>query len=228
MKPIRAWYFSDETRKLRYGDGRTIAIGIEHTVSGYPDLGQNGLHGAEQIIEALNYAPGPVVWLVELSGRIKRADDKLAATRRKYIAGGIDISDILRRFARAEALLVADKWDCPEVMRRWLETGDESIRSAALLSVEAGTDSNAESYARSAARSTARSTALSAALSTASSAAWSAAWVFTLSPALPPASSSVRSPALSPAWSAAQSSAWLYAWSNANKMLETMVMEVIK
>ena len=127
MKPIRAWYFSDATKKLRYGDGRDIAIGIEHTVKGYPDPCHYGLHGSEQILDALGNAPGPIVWLVELSGRIKRRRGKMAATRRKYIAGGIDISDLLRRFARAEALLVVDKWFCSGTVKRWLEIGDEAV-----------------------------------------------------------------------------------------------------
>jgi hypothetical protein len=171
MKTIKAWYFSDGSKKLRYGDGREIAIGVEHTVKGYPEPCERGLHGSERIIDALQYAPGAIVWQVELSGRIKRGEDKVAATRRKYIAGGIDVSDLLREFARKQALSVAHLWDCPAIVKQWLDTGDESIRSAAMSASE----SAAESAAWSAAWSASESAAWSASESASESAAWSAA-----------------------------------------------------
>jgi len=34
-------------------------------------------------------------------------------------------------YARRVALDVADFWDCPDITRRWLETGDESLREEA-------------------------------------------------------------------------------------------------
>jgi hypothetical protein len=37
----------------------------------------------------------------------------------------------LREFARWCALQVIDLWEAPDVVRQWLATGDESIRSAA-------------------------------------------------------------------------------------------------
>lgn len=131
MKKILAWYFSDATKKLRYGDGRDIAIGVEHTVKGYPEPCKHGLHGSERLLDALQYAPGTIVWRVELSGRVKNGGDKIAATRRKYIAGGVDITNVLRAFARKQALSVAHLWDMPDIVRQYLETGDESIRAAA-------------------------------------------------------------------------------------------------
>jgi hypothetical protein len=180
MGPIRAWYFSDEARRLRYGDGREIAVGVEHTIRGSLKLCKRGLHGSELILDALSYAPSTIVWLVDLSGRLLRGDDKIVATRRKYIAGGVDISDILQQFSRSEALLVADKWNCPEVMRRWLETGDETLRSAARSTAELGVQlsvcPSAESAAWSAIWSTtlaAQPAALSAALAATHSVAWS-------------------------------------------------------
>lgn len=131
-KPVLAWYFSDKTKRLRYGDGREIVLGVEHTVKGYPEPCRYGLHGSESILDALEYAPGPIIWRVELSGRIKRGHNKIAATRRRYVAGGIDISDTLRRFACDQALSVAHLWDMPAIVREYLETMDESKRVAAL------------------------------------------------------------------------------------------------
>jgi hypothetical protein len=184
----KAWYFSKDDKKLRYGDNRDIVLGVEHRIEGYPEPCKHGLHGSVRILDALQYAPGAIVWQVELSGRIKKADDKIAATRRKYIAGGIDISDTLRLFARKQALSVIDKWDCPAIVKQWLETGDESIRSAAW------------SAARSAARSAAENAAYSAAYSAAESAAEYTAQY------------------------AAQSAAEYAAGSEANAMLEEMVL----
>ena len=235
---VKAWYFSDESRKLRYGDGRNIAIGVEHTVKGYPNPCTHGLHGSERIRDALKYAPGPIVWQVELSGRIKKADDKIAATRRKYIAGGIDISDTLWLFARKQALSVIDKWDCPVIVRQWLETGDESIRSAAESAAGSAAESAAWSTGKSAAWAAARSAAESAAryaADAAESAARYAAWSTAGSAAWYATESTARSAVEYAAWSAvryvarsaAKSAAWSAARSAANEMLEKMVLEVM-
>ena len=95
---MKAWYFSDETRKLRYNDGREIALGVTHEVEGKPVLCEHGLHGSEKILDALEYAPGSIVWYVELDGEMDIGDDKISAQKRMYIAGGIDIADIFRKF----------------------------------------------------------------------------------------------------------------------------------
>ncbi len=87
---ILAWYFSDESRTLRHGDGREIALGVTHSIEGGdPKLYERGLHGSVRILDALKFAPGPVVYRVELSGKMDVGADKIAATRRRYIAGGI-------------------------------------------------------------------------------------------------------------------------------------------
>ncbi len=175
---ILAWYFSEESRKLRYGDGREIAIGVEHTVKGYPEPCKNGLHGSESILAALSFAPGPILWRVELSGRIKREDDKIAATRRRYISGGIDVSDTLRRFACDQALSVAHLWNMPVIVREYLETMDESKRVAAWDAAWAARDAARDAAwaaARDAAMDAARDAAMDAAWAAASVAAWDAA-----------------------------------------------------
>ena len=58
---------------------------------------------------------------------------------------------MLREFARWCALSVIDKWDAPEIVRRYLETGDESIRAAAIAAASAAA-SDAASAAASAAQ----------------------------------------------------------------------------
>ena len=131
MDTVTGWYFSKESRLLRYGDARPIAIGVTHEVAAPIELCKRGLHASVRAIDALEFAPGPIVWRVELSGEIKLGDDKCVATHRKYIGGGVDASAVIRAFARRCALDVAHLWDMPPLVRSYLETGEESIRDAA-------------------------------------------------------------------------------------------------
>ena len=131
MDTVTGWYFSEESRVLRFGDARPIAIGVTHGIDGPIKVCERGLHASVRAIDALNFAPGPIVWRVELSGEIKTGDDKCVATHRKYIGGGVDASAVMRAFARRCALDVAHLWDMPPLVRAYLETGEESIRAAA-------------------------------------------------------------------------------------------------
>jgi hypothetical protein len=154
---VKAWYFSTEDKTLRYCDGRKIRKGATHRVTCEPVLCQQGLHASGRLIDALGYAPGPVIWRVELSGTVVRGDDKMVATARTYVTG-FDASEILRTFARWCALQVADKWDMPDVVRRYLETGDESLKAEAESAAYSARSAaySADSAAYSAAYSAAR------------------------------------------------------------------------
>ena len=134
---MKAWYFSKTDKKLRYGDDREIAIGVTHEIEGTPILCNRGLHGSRLLLDALYAAPGSVIWRVELSGEMDVGFDKIAAQKRTYLSGGIDISDVLRKFARLCALDVAHLWDVPDVVIQFLKTGDESLRSAAQTAAQA-------------------------------------------------------------------------------------------
>ena len=169
--PILAWYFSTADKRLRYDDNRAIALGVTHEVTGDIALCERGLHASIKPLDAIEYAPGPIVWRVELSGSVLTGDDKLCATRRTYIAGGVDATDLLRKFARQCALDVAHLWDMPEVVRRYLETGDESLSAAAR---DAASDA-AWAAASDAARAAVRAAAWAAARAAARDAAWAAA-----------------------------------------------------
>jgi hypothetical protein len=127
---MKAWYFSGKDCRLRYGDNRRIEAGFFHTVDYKPILCEQGLHGSKRILDALSYAPGPVVWRVKLSGDVVVGDDKVAATNREY-QWGYDATEVLRRFARKCALDVIHLWDAPDVVVQYLKTGDESLRDAA-------------------------------------------------------------------------------------------------
>ena len=159
---MKGWHFTDTSKTLRYGDGRKVEAGKTLTFKGTPELCEKGLHACKRLIDAIQYAPGPYVWRVELSGKVLHGDDKSVATKRKAI-WGYDATKVLREFSRKVALeSVLKYWDeklfgkFPAVTRQWLDTGDESLRSAA--------------------RSAAESAARSAAWSAAENAAWSTAW----------------------------------------------------
>jgi len=134
MKQIKGWWFSTTDRKLLHDDNREIIIGKIHKIKGDIIPCQHGLHLSERIIDALKYAPGPVLYRVIGSGIIVphgNPVDKYVCSERTYIAGGIDMSDTLRLFARKCALDVVHLWEAPKIVVRYLKTGDESIRDAA-------------------------------------------------------------------------------------------------
>ena len=120
---MKAYHFT-KGNKLR--DGRPLpAIGewLEHVGPIVPC--ESGLHASEDPFDALQYAPGSMLHLVELDGElVTHGDppDKVVGRRRRIIAS-IDATDLLREFA-------AHLWACPPVVRQYLETGDESIRAA--------------------------------------------------------------------------------------------------
>ena len=85
MTRILAWHWVREDRRLGYGDGREVRAGetIEH--NGSIALCESGLHASTTILDALTYAPGPVICRVRLSGTVLRGNDKIVATRRETL-----------------------------------------------------------------------------------------------------------------------------------------------
>ena len=155
---MEAWHFLRVDRRLAYPPHTLVIIGQKITVD--PDkleLCTYGLHASIRALDALGYAPGPIICRVELGGRILKSSDKVCASERTVIAMA-DATKTLRAFARSCALDVIDKWDAPSVVREYLETGNEELRESA----------------RSAAWSAARSAW--SAKAAAESAVWSAVW----------------------------------------------------
>lgn len=223
---MRAWYFATEERKLRYGDNRSIVVGETHTVD--PEklkLCAYGLHASTRLIDALRYAPGSILYEVELSGKILDGKDKVCASERTYLRE-IDCTEIIKEFTRKQALISIDKIKvyCIEIdyniILQWLNTGDSNIKEAARAAASSVVKS-ASSAAKSA--SSAARSASSAARS-----AWAAAWAARLA-AL--SAESAESTELA-GWSVVWSAAWLAIWpvwavesvaSVANSMLEELV-----
>ena len=124
---MKAWHFVGE--KLR--DGRPVPPdGEKLTYDGPLVMCESGLHASIKIIDALGFAPGEVICRVECGGEIVTSDDKLICSERT-ILWRVDGGSLLREFARWCASQVIHLWDAPDVVKRYLETGDESLRAAA-------------------------------------------------------------------------------------------------
>lgn len=225
-KTKRGYHFTGSA--LRNGD-QIPAIGEWISVDGPIIPCESGLHMSEHPMDALQYAPGCTLHMVEIRGDLQPHGapiDKLVGRDRRIIAT-IDATQLLRDFARWCAMQVVENWDCPKIVMRWLTTGDESIRSAALEKVW--------SESRAAARSRWRdawSAAWEAAESAAESAAWSAA------PYRPESESAAKSAAKSASfaavrlmtdaresWSAAKSAALSVSRSAQREKLQQMIDE---
>ena len=204
-----AWHWLAANRRLQYGTREVVEAGRTYRAEGPLVMCRNGMHASTRALDALSYAPGPVVSRVELLGERLDASDKSCA-RERPVLWIADAATVLHEFACAvamDALHLTEargagvdpcSWAAIETKRRWLrgEATDAELRAA-------------WSAAWSAAWRAARSAAWSA-----ESAAWSAAWS---------AARSAAWRAESAARSAAQSAAWSAAWSAQNVVLEALL-----
>ena len=146
-EPLLAWHFC-QLYQLR--DGRAVPPDgemLRHDGELIPC--HAGLHASERLLDALAYAPGPLLCRVRLSGaRLPHSDDKFVSAERT-ILWRFDATDLLRVFARRCGLDVAHLWNAPGVVRDYLETGQEDLRKAAGYAAADGTI--AATYAGSAA-----------------------------------------------------------------------------
>lgn len=132
--PEVAWWFAAEP-KLPHGDDRPIEIGETHVVPEPLILCRKGLHWSPDPFDALQYAGGVLLYKVKPGGRCLRDHEKGCSTERTYLDMR-DATEMLCCFARAEALSVIHLWDAPLLVRQYLETGDDSIRIAAMVEQE--------------------------------------------------------------------------------------------
>ena len=167
-----AYHFVGETLR----DGSPVpADGVKLVYPGRPVLCQSGLHASVDPWDALKYAPGPILCRVEVGGTVEVDSDKVVGTERTILERR-DATAMLWRFARSQARSVVHLWDAPEVVRRYLESGDETLRDAAWDAANAAArDADRDAVwdaASAAARGAARDAAWAAA---ARDAAWDAA-----------------------------------------------------
>lgn len=124
---VIAYHFTGKTLR----DGSPIPpIGEWLEFTGPVKMCESGLHASRDPFDALQYAPGPFLHKVECDGIVEEQSDKLVCTRRKIIAS-FDATEMLRYFARMQALSVVHLWDAPDVVLDFLMTGDEALRDAA-------------------------------------------------------------------------------------------------
>jgi len=153
-----AYHFVGETLR----DGRPIPADgewLEHI--GEVVICESGLHASWHPFDALQYAPGKTLCLVEVEDVISEQDDKLVCRRRRIVKR-IDSEVLTREFARWCALQVIELWDAPDVVRQYLTTGDKTIRDAAWDAAWAAARAAARDAARDAARAAARDAARAA------------------------------------------------------------------
>ncbi len=211
------WHIAENSGLLGHGDERLIVVGETLTVAGPIFMCGHGLHACARLLDALAYANGTVICEVALGADAYTEADKSVSSSRTCIAmtSPEEGERILRNFARWCALDVAHLWDMPEDVRQYLETGDESVRSAAETTAWIAAGAAGEAAIRSAARSAAWSAGEAAGDAAAETAARSAAEAAARSAADLTAEAAARSAAEAAAWTAGEAAAWSAAWSAA-------------
>lgn len=216
MEKLLGWHFCTEDKRLGYDDGREIIEGETLRVESNPVLCENGLHASERIIDALKYAPGPILCRVELSDGIVRGDDKAVARSRKTL-WMFNATNALRDFTAtvAEQALMAERAAGREPdPRSW--TAVQFVRDLLAGKIK----KEDQEATRKAARSAAEAAWAAARLETEAAewAAWTA-WVAARS------AWSAAEAARSAAWAAdaarwaERSAAWAAAWAEQNVRL---------
>ena len=149
---IKAYHFTGKT--LRHGSP-IPAIGqwIQHEGPIVPC--HSGLHASVHPFDALEFAPGTILHRVTLHGEIIRESNKIVGRSRR-IDATIDATDMLRAFARKCALDVYHLWNCPIIVKNYLQTGYESLRAAARDAARAAAWAASRDAAWDAARDAAR------------------------------------------------------------------------
>ena len=172
------YHFVGETLR----DGRPIPPDGEWLIYEGPVAPcKSGLHMSEHPFDALKYAPGSTLCLVELDGDIVAhgtpEQDKHVGRRRRIICRA-DATTMLRRFAADQALSVAHLWDMPDIVREYLTTLDESKPAAWYAARDAAQEAASWDAAATAAAWAARNaaTSVSSAWQAATAAAEAASW----------------------------------------------------
>ncbi len=193
-------------------DGRPVPADgewLEH--AGEIEMYVSGLHASEHPFDALQYAPGEILCLVDIEGDLESQGDNVVGRRRRIVKR-FDATELLWSFSRQCALSVIHMWEAPYVVKQYLQTGDEALRDAASDAAKgAASDAAwaaawaaAKGAARGAARGAASDAAWAAARGAARDAAWAAARAAARGAAKGAASDAARGAARDAAWAAAR------------------------
>lgn len=213
------WHWLAEDRRLRFGTREVVEVSQTYTAEGPLVICKNGVHASRRALDALEYAPGPVICRVRLSGEIQHDTDKSVA-RSRTVLWMADATPVLHEFALvcgedALGMMAAvgeepdlRSWAALDVKRRWLkgEATNEELAAARAAAWDAAWD---------AAWATERAAASAAARATASATAWATIW--------DAAWDAARDAARAAAWAAARDAAWDTARAAQNTVLEQML-----
>ena len=161
---MKAWHFVGATLR----DGRPVPKDGElliHTGRVLPCV--SGLHASPTPWDALPYAPGDVLCLVELGEDVVshgEPTDKYVSDKRTIITR-MDATPLLRLFARQQALSVVHLWEPSQAVLDFL-MGDDAARGAARDAAWGAARDAARGAARDAAWGAARAAARGAARDT--------------------------------------------------------------
>ena len=128
-KVHKGWHFVGETLR----DGSPVpkdGVWLKH--KGPLAMCKTGFHWSKQPFDALQYAPGPILCQIEARGETLHDDDKYVSRERRIICR-MDATELLRYFARMQALSVIHLYPngTDDVVFDYLMTGDAAARSAA-------------------------------------------------------------------------------------------------
>lgn len=93
-----AWHWISADRMTRFNPRTPVVVGETLRVGTPLKLCARGLHASMRALDALSYAPGPIICRVRLSGKIVQGDDKLVASERTVL-WMYDASTVLHEFA---------------------------------------------------------------------------------------------------------------------------------
>jgi len=193
-KEVPAWHFANKTLR----DGRPLPKDGEWLVhEGEIEICETGLHASTRVIDALQYAPGSTLCRVSCRGIVTKHADKFVCRERRIDWRIENADDVLRAFARKAALSVIHLWNAPDVVRQYLETGDENLRAAAMAAAWDAEWAAARAAARGAG----------------GAAAWDGAWA------------AARAVARAVAMAAARAAAWDAKLTEFNALLEQMLTD---
>jgi hypothetical protein len=172
---IEAWHWLRADKRLNYPPHEDVDVGKAFRVEPPLSLCNRGLHASIRAIDALQYAPGPIVCRVSVWGEAIHGDDKLCAENRLVIWMA-DATNVLHAFACdvAEEALNRERlagrepdarsWKAIAMKRAWLkgEATAEKLAAAWAAAWAAAGDAAGDA-ARAAARDAARDAARAAA-----------------------------------------------------------------
>jgi hypothetical protein len=175
---MKAWHFLRAGNRTGAGN-LLVQVGETMYVPPPVKMCRHGLHFSIKALDALNYASGSIIQLVEVPDDSELGNDKGIAVSRKCL-WLYDAANLLHEFScqcAESALMIANvederSWDAIRAKREWLAG---RITDAELDAARAAARDAARDAARAAAWSAALAAARDAARDAARAAAWSAA-----------------------------------------------------